>query len=86
MSYVPLSVPLSLKSIVQVSNVRYFKLDLSQTLASQLQHKTVIEFPDLLVLLPEQKADYKLIGEESSGRVLLMLGDHSCVGMTLVVH
>jgi len=49
-----------------VKNVRYYSLDLTQSLASQLEHKTIIEFPEFLVLLPTQIADYKLMGESSS--------------------
>jgi len=56
---------------VQVKNVRYYSLDLTQSLASQLEHKTIIEFPEFLVLLPTQIADYKLMGESSSACIPL---------------
>jgi len=62
---VPVDACLVSQVALQVNDVRYYKLDLKQSLASQLEHKTVIEFPTLLVLLPHQVPDYNLIGDSS---------------------
>ena len=41
-------------AVRQANAVRYFKLDPSQSLVLQLAQKAVIEFPVLLVLLPDE--------------------------------
>lgn len=47
-------------------HVRYHKIDLSCTLASQLEKKLLVEFPVFLVLLQEEAKQYLLVGEESN--------------------
>ena len=53
--------------VMQVKQVQHYQLDLNgHTLASQLEGKTIVEFPVFLVLLADEVAKYKVIGKSKT--------------------
>ncbi|XP_065837650.1 box C/D snoRNA protein 1-like [Oscarella lobularis] len=42
------------------NQIRYFKLDLTQSLGENLRNKTLVEYPTLIVALPSELSQYKL--------------------------
>ncbi len=47
---------------LQASQPVYHQIDMSLSLSSQLARKTIIEYPEFIVLLPSEAANYKLQG------------------------
>lgn len=59
---------------MQVKQVQHYQLDLNEhTLASQLEGKIIVEFPVFLVLLPDEVADYEVIGKSKCAGSFLAL-------------
>ena len=58
---------MSTRRVLQVKEVQYHRISIGEcTLASQLQDKTIIEFPIFMVLLPEEVVDYQVIGSSNN--------------------
>lgn len=85
------------ESLLQVGRVRYDRLEIGESLASQLRGKTVIEFPTLAVLVPSEVSAYCCsTDDEARGAgppearlpVLLrnMMLPAECINAELVVH
>jgi hypothetical protein len=46
-------------SDIQANDIRYYKLDGAQSIASQLANKRIIEYPTIFVCLPEDVENFK---------------------------
>ena len=46
--------------MLQINAVTYDKIDTSKSLGSQLERRTVIEYPTLLVLLPHEVLSFNV--------------------------